>query len=62
MYDNTDLQQLNSSEVDFDNSHGYIFENLLPGVRYAVQVIAITAEGQANASSLSYIYTESYSM
>ncbi|XP_060851896.1 uncharacterized protein LOC132930188 isoform X2 [Rhopalosiphum padi] len=61
MYYNTDLKQLNySEEVKSNNNHGYIFENLLSGEKYAVQVTAITATGQAEPSMLSYIYTEPY--
>jgi endothelial-specific receptor tyrosine kinase len=59
MYYNTDLKQLNySEEVKSNNNHGYIFENLLSGEKYAVQVTAITATGHAKPSMLSYIYTE----
>ncbi|KAF0753286.1 Tyrosine-protein kinase receptor Tie-2, partial [Aphis craccivora] len=58
---NTNLQQLNySEEVKSNNNNGYILENLLPGKKYAVQITAITATGQANPSNLSYIYTEPY--
>ncbi|XP_027837642.2 uncharacterized protein LOC114120057 [Aphis gossypii] len=58
---NTAFQPLNYvEEVKSNNNQGYIFENLLPGERYAVQVTAITSSGQSNSSSLSYINTEPY--
>jgi len=62
VYYNTDLQINYSEEVKSNNNHEYIFENLLPGERYTVQVTAITATGQANSSSLLYINTEPYGM
>jgi len=63
MFNNTATQQKSySEEVKSNNNHGYIFENLLSGEKYAVQVTAIWATGQAKPSKTSYIYTESYGM
>lgn len=58
---NTPLQQQGfSEEVISNDNHGYVFKNLLYGEKYAVQVTAISATGQAKASEISYIYTEPY--
>ncbi|XP_029343331.1 uncharacterized protein LOC100159980 [Acyrthosiphon pisum] len=58
---NTPLQQQGfSEEVISNDNHGYVFENLLYGEKYAVQVTAISATGHAKASEISYIYTEPY--
>ncbi|XP_026805156.1 tenascin-like [Rhopalosiphum maidis] len=61
MYYINDLQKLSySEEKKSNNNHGYNFENLLPGEKYAIQVTAITAAGLAIPLDLSYIYTEPY--
>ncbi|CAI6376985.1 unnamed protein product [Macrosiphum euphorbiae] len=58
---NTPLQQQGfSEEVISNDNHGYVFENLLYGEKYSVQVTAISATGQAKSSEISYIYTEPY--
>ncbi|XP_026822080.1 LOW QUALITY PROTEIN: tenascin-like [Rhopalosiphum maidis] len=51
-------QQTYLEEVKSNKNNGYIFENLLPNEKYAVQVTAITATGQTKPSILSFIYTE----
>ncbi|CAI6363846.1 unnamed protein product [Macrosiphum euphorbiae] len=53
-------QQSYSEEVKSNNNYGYVFENLLSGEKYAVQVTAISATGQATPSKISYIYTTPY--
>jgi len=53
-------QQSYSEEVKSNNNYGYVFENLLSGEKYAVQVTAISAAGQATPSKISYIYTTPY--
>jgi len=59
----TDIQQLSYLEEVKSIVHsGYVFENLLSGEKYGVQVTAISAMGQAKASTISYIYTEPYGM
>jgi hypothetical protein len=59
IFKNPPIQQQNYlEEVKSNSNHGYIFENLLSGEKYAVQVTAITATGHAKPSMLSYIYTE----
>jgi len=55
-------QQSYSEEVKSNNNHGYIFENLLFGEKYAVQVTSISATGQTMPSKISYIYTAPYGM
>jgi len=53
-------QQSYSEEVKSNNNNGYVFENLLFGEKYAVQVTAISATCQATPSKISYIYTKPY--
>jgi len=61
MFNNDATQQKSySEEVRSNNNNGYTFENLLSGEKYAVQVTAIWATGQAKPSKISYIYTEPY--
>ncbi|KAL5235451.1 hypothetical protein ACI65C_002861 [Semiaphis heraclei] len=62
MFNNTATQQKSYSEEVRSNNdnNGYKFENLLSGEKYAVQVTAIWATGQAKPSKISYIYTEPY--
>jgi len=63
MYYITDLHKLSySEEIKSNNNNGYIFKNLLPGEKYAVQVTAITVTGLAIPLDLSYINTEPYGM
>ncbi|KAL5235450.1 hypothetical protein ACI65C_002860 [Semiaphis heraclei] len=59
MFNNTDTQQKSySEEVKSKSNNGYIFENLLSGEKYAVQVTAIWATAQVEPSKISYIYTK----
>ncbi|XP_001943393.2 uncharacterized protein LOC100166399 [Acyrthosiphon pisum] len=63
MFNNTAAtqQQSYSEEVKSNNNHGYVFENLLFGEKYAVQVTAISATAQlAIPSNISCIYTKPY--
>ncbi|XP_060876579.1 uncharacterized protein LOC132949615 [Metopolophium dirhodum] len=53
-------QQSYSEEVKSNNNHGYVFENLLFGEKYEVEVTAISATGQAIPSKMSYINTTPY--
>lgn len=60
MFNHTaDVQQQGySEEVKSNNNHGYIFENLLSGEKYAVQVTALSATDQAIPSKISYTCTK----
>jgi len=62
MFDHTVTQQQSYSEEVKSNNNGYTFENLLSGEKYAVQVTAISATGEAKPSIISYIYTKPYGM
>jgi len=60
MFNNTDTPQKSYSEEvrSNNNNNGYVFENLLSGEKYAVQVTVIWATGQAKPLKISYIYTK----
>ncbi|XP_025205629.1 uncharacterized protein LOC112601954, partial [Melanaphis sacchari] len=63
IFNNTPLQQKSySEEVISEKNDGYTFENLLPGKKYAIQIIDISTTGQTKASNVSYIYTKSYEL
>jgi len=55
-------EQSYSEEVKSNNNRGYVFENLLFGEKYEVQVTAISTTGQTIPSKMSYINTTPYGM
>lgn len=61
MFNSTIIQQKSySEEIKSKNNNGHIFENLISGQKYAINVTAISAIGQVKSSKISYISTEHY--
>lgn len=53
-------QKSYSEEITSINNNGYVFENLLSGQKYVLNVTAISVTGQVKSSRISYISTEHY--
>lgn len=61
MFNGINMQQKSySEEIKSKNNNGYIFENLIPGQKFAINVTAISITGRVKLSKILYTSTEHY--